>query len=81
MPIVTQHTDYYGKELHHFQKFTEITLGLREVYQSTVYRWMYEIIVKFSEHIKKIQSGSVNTYISYMFVSLLVLLIALTFVL
>jgi len=79
LPIVMRRTDYYDEVLHYFPKFTEVKLGMKDIYQSTIIKGLYEIIAKISGYVKKIQSGSVNAYISYMFLSLLLLLAALAF--
>ncbi len=80
-PVVVRRVDYYDDVRHYFPKFTEVKLGMKDVYQSTLVKGLYEIIANMSGFVKKIQSGSVNAYISYMFVILLLLLVALAFVL
>jgi hydrogenase-4 component B len=76
-PIQKRRVAYYDDLLHYFPKVTDVTLGLTEVYRSTLYKGIYEIVLTVSERVKRIQSGNVNTYVAYTFVALLILLITL----
>ena len=69
--------EYEDANLRYFPKFSIITLELQDVYRSYLYRPLQALTLKISNQIKKIQSGNVNAYVLYIFVTLIGLLIIL----
>ncbi len=72
----TKQTDieYHDSDIRYFPKTKSVLLGTHDIYRSHFYKPLQEAIVKISESIKHIQSGSTNAYVAYIFIMLIVLL-------
>ena len=70
--------EYHDDETRYLPKSRSVTLGVGDIYHLYLYQPLHKIIHELSLLAKKIQSGNVNAYISYIFIALV---IALLFVL
>lgn len=72
----TKQTDieYHDSDIRYFPKTKSVVLGTDDVYRSHFYKPLQEFIIKISESIKHIQSGSTNAYVAYIFIMLIALL-------
>lgn len=72
----TKQTDieYHDSDIRYFPKTKSVMLGTDDIYRSHFYKPLQEAIVKISESIKRIQSGSTNAYVAYIFIMLIALL-------
>lgn len=59
---------YYPKQVHH-------RLHVHSVIESKLYRPLVQLTVILSEHIRKIQSGNLQSYLAYMIATLIILLL------
>ncbi len=77
----TKQTDveYRDAELRYFPKVGVVTMELQDVYSKYFYEPLRAGVLKIAGYVKKIQSGNVNAYVLYIFLTLIVLLVALTF--
>ncbi len=65
--------EYRDADMRYFPKSKTIVLSITDIYRNYIYRPLNNLIENISEkHIKKIQSGNINTYILYIFISLLI---------
>jgi len=67
---------YHAENPKYFPKTNVVNLGTKEVYQTYLYEPIHRLITRISELAKIWQNGNVNAYIMYIFVVLIVLLIA-----
>jgi len=70
--------EYHDDETRYLPKSRSVKLGVGDIYHSYFYQPLHKIVHELSLSAKKIQSGNVNAYISYIFIALV---IALLFVL
>ncbi len=75
-PTKQMDVEYHDSELRYFPKIGVVHLGLTDVYERYFYRPAAHFFLKISEQVKKIQNGNINAYVSYVFITLIVLLIA-----
>lgn len=73
-PTRQHEIEYHDTDNRYFPKLSTIHLGLNDVYHSTFYRPLREFVTDISERVRKIQSGNMNTYILYIFITLIGLL-------
>lgn len=69
--------EYHDEKLNYFPKVSTITLELSDIYFVYIYYPLQRLILKIAEVIKKIQIGNVNTYILYIFITLIGILFVL----
>jgi hydrogenase-4 component B len=70
--------EYRDAQTRYFTSVHSVETGFFDVYQSYVFQPVTRALGYFSDRIKKIQSGNVNAYMLYVFVTLIVLLIFTT---
>jgi hydrogenase-4 component B len=68
--------EYHDENLRYFPKTTTVTMTLKDLYQPYIYEPLHEFMLKVAERTRQIQSGNLNTYILYIFITLLCVLIA-----
>ncbi len=73
----TKQTDveYRDAETRYFTSVQSVKTDFFDVYQNYVFHPIAQAIEYFSDRVKKIQSGNVNVYMLYVFITLIVLLI------
>ncbi len=78
--LPTKQTDieYRDAQTHYFVSTHSVKTDFFDVYRSYVFQPMTRAIGYFSDRVKKIQSGNVNVYVLYVFVTLVFLLIFAT---
>jgi hydrogenase-4 component B len=69
-------TEYHDENLRYFPKSTTVTMTLRDLYQPYIYEPLHELMMKMAERTRQIQSGNINTYILYIFITLICVLVA-----
>jgi len=69
-------TVYHEGNAKYFPKSSSINLETTDVYKSYFYEPLQRVIASISEFAKRSQSGNVNTYILYIFIALIILLVA-----
>lgn len=74
-PTKHETVEYESEQTRYFPRTISVHLAVIDVYKHYLYDPLTALIKKISERIKLIQSGNVNAYIVYIFVTLLVLLI------
>ena len=76
-PIQQTDTEYHDSRMRYFPKLARVKLELRDIYQPYLYKPLRELTDRLAEQAKRIQSGNINAYIAYIFVTLIVLLFVL----
>jgi hydrogenase-4 component B len=73
----TKQTDveYRDADMRYFPRFKNVTLDIGDVYRTYFYKPIQKDINYVSEYVKEIQSGNINTYIFYIFVALVGLIL------
>lgn len=74
-PTTQTDTEYNDASMRYFPKTSVVTLKNANIYDTYLYRPLVAAITRLSGYIKKIQSGSINAYVLYIFVTLIALLI------
>jgi hydrogenase-4 component B len=70
--------EYRDEDMRYFPRTSTVELGVRDIYRSYLYQPVHLLTIKASEQVKRIQSGNVNTYVLYILVTLVALLLAAT---
>lgn len=70
-------TEYHDDNLKYFPKASTITLELSDIYFVYIYYPLQRLILRIAEQIKRIQIGNINTYILYIFITLIGILFVL----
>lgn len=73
-PSFQNEVKYNDAMSRYLPKSRTITLGVRDVYQVYFYHPIEAVVDRVSLHLKNIQSGNINTYIMYIFLSLIIAL-------
>ncbi|MEK7557627.1 MAG: proton-conducting transporter membrane subunit [Patescibacteria group bacterium] len=73
-PSIQHEIEYHDAESRYLPKSRTITLSVGNMYHSYFYQPLHTIINGLSLRIKNIQSGNINTYISYIFIALIIAL-------
>lgn len=76
-PLREAEIEYHDDRLKYFPKVSTITLELSDIYFEYFYYPLQKLILKIAEQIKKIQIGNINTYILYIFITLISILFVL----
>jgi len=69
--------EYHDADMRYFTSSNEVKLGISDPYRSGIYRPVALMLMRLSGIIKKVQIGPVNTYVLYMFMALIILLVTL----
>ncbi|MFA5995205.1 MAG: hydrogenase 4 subunit B [Patescibacteria group bacterium] len=69
--------EYHDVAMRYVPKPMSVKLEIEDVYGTYFYQPIIKVVTKISEQMKKIQSGSVNIYVLYLFISLMILLVFL----
>jgi hydrogenase-4 component B len=73
-PAAETNVEYHDATVRYFAKSKSVHLSLPDLYRSYLYRPAALFIEKSAHRVKLIQTGNLNAYILYMFVTLVVLL-------
>ena len=73
-PSIQHETEYHDAESRYLPKSRMITLGVKDVHLSYLYKPLNKFVAALSTRAKTIQSGNINAYILYIFIALLVAL-------
>lgn len=73
-PSIQYEIEYHDSESRYLQKSRAVILGVGNVYYLYLYRPLQTIISTISLQAKNIQSGNINAYISYIFITLVIAL-------
>jgi len=76
-PSIQHEIEYQDSETRYLPKSRTVILGIGDVYQSYFYQPLRKIVTLLSLRTKHIQSGNVNTYISYIFIALVIALLTI----
>ncbi len=71
--------EYHDAEMRYFSKYSAVTMTTKDIYKEYLYNPAHSLISRLSEYSKNIQTGNVNIYILYIFITLFGLLIMLNF--
>ncbi|MBI5299956.1 MAG: hypothetical protein HY877_06685, partial [Deltaproteobacteria bacterium] len=69
-PSIQHEVEYHDSESRYLPKSRTVVLGVRDVYRSYFYQPLQSAVTVLSLYAKNIQSGNINTYISYIFIAL-----------
>lgn len=69
--------EYHDADIRYFPKGSVIRLEIKDIYSAHFYKPVQNLVKHISEYVKQIQSGNVNAYILYIFLTLIVLLLIL----
>jgi len=69
--------EYRDADMRYFKKTNVVSLKTKDVYGSYLYGPGQKLVERFSRYTKKIQSGNINAYILYIFMTLIALIIFL----
>ncbi|MBI4096232.1 MAG: hydrogenase 4 subunit B [Candidatus Levybacteria bacterium] len=67
--------DYVDADIRYFTKSKTITLTTANLYEKYIYYPAQRILFSLSRQVKKIQSGNINQYLLYIFITLIALLV------
>jgi len=67
----------YHDANRYFPKIGEVTMGLHDVYRTYIYRPLQDLLTLLAGYTTKVQSGNINAYILYIFITLIALLFLL----
>lgn len=70
--------EYRDASMRYFPKTETVKFGTKDIYRGYFYLPVHLFTIKVSEYVKKIQSGNINTYILYILVTLIVMLLIVT---
>lgn len=73
-PSIQHEVEYHDAESRYLPKSKEVTLSVTDLYHFYFYEPFSRMIANLSQRVKNIQSGNINTYILYIFITLLVVL-------
>jgi len=73
-PSIQHEVEYHDSMSRFLPKSRTIVLSIQDVYQTYLYRPLQTGITALSLRVKGIQSGNVNAYISYILITLMILL-------
>ncbi len=76
-PSIQQKIEYSDSEMRYLPKSRAVILGIHDLCQLYFYRPLQRILKVLSCYTKKIQSGNINVYISYIFIALIVAIISI----
>lgn len=76
-PSIQHEIEYHDSESRYLPKSRTVTLRVHDLHQSYFYRPLHVLITTLSLHVKKIQSGNINVYILYIFITLFVVLFSI----
>lgn len=64
-----------GPDLRYFAKSSMVTLDIVDIFDAYMYRPLHPFLDRFSQQVKKVQSGNLNQYLLYIFVLLIGLMV------
>jgi len=70
-PSIQHETEYHDSQSRYLPKSRMVTLGIKNIYMTYLYKPLHKTIALLSDRAKTIQSGNINVYILYVFVALL----------
>lgn len=73
-PSIQRETEYHDAESRYLPKSSLVTLSIKDLHLSYLYKPLNKIIAGLSVRVKSIQGGNVNAYILYIFIALLIAL-------
>lgn len=76
-PSVQHEIEYHDSETRYLPKSRNVILGVRDMYQIYFYKPLHVMLNRVSHRVKNIQSGSVNVYVSYIFIALIIALFSI----
>lgn len=71
--------EYQDAHIRYLTKSSTVNLGLSNLYKKYLYDPIYNATIKIADRAKEIQSGNINTYILYIFVTIIILLVWISF--
>ncbi|PJA39205.1 hydrogenase 4 subunit B, partial [candidate division WWE3 bacterium CG_4_9_14_3_um_filter_39_7] len=71
-PSVQHEVEYHDSEMRYFPKSRIVNLSTQDIYQSYLYQPLNSLITGLSVRFKVIQSGSMNVYVSYILIVVVV---------
>ncbi len=75
-PSIQHDVEYHDSESRYLPKSRNVILDVRDIYQFHFYKPLRKTITRLSLRVKNIQSGNINAYILYVFIALVVALLA-----
>ncbi|MFA7314834.1 MAG: proton-conducting transporter membrane subunit [Candidatus Magasanikbacteria bacterium] len=76
-PTIQQNIEYYDDQNRYLPKSRTVILNISNTYNTYFYQPLLKVINKLSIRAKKIQNGNINLYISYIFITLLLVLLVI----
>lgn len=73
-PSIQHEIEYHDSESRYLPKERTVILGVSDVYQTYFYQPLHVLVHTLSLRAKKVQGGNINAYISYIFITLLIVL-------
>ncbi len=70
-PSIQHETEYHDAESRYLPKSRMITLSVKDLHLSYLYKPLNKVVAALSVRAKAIQSGNINAYILYIFIALL----------
>lgn len=78
-PTKQHDVEYVDANIRYFSSSRTVTLGIVNIYEAYFYRPFHKGLQRLSLYIRQVQTGSVNQYVSYIFIALLGLLMWVRF--
>ena len=73
-PSIQHEIEYHDSKSRYLPKERTVILGVSDVYQTYFYQPLHVLVHTLSLRAKKVQGGNINAYISYIFITLLIVL-------
>ena len=73
-PSIQRTIDYSDSESRYLPRTRTVSSGVGDVYQTYFYQPLHMVVHTLSLRAKKVQGGNINAYISYIFITLLIVL-------
>lgn len=74
-PSIQTHTEFHDADIRYFRKSKTVHLSLPDLYRRHLYLPAVSLIEQSAGHARRIQTGNLNTYVLYMFIALIILLV------
>ncbi len=73
-PSIQHEIEYHDSESRYLPKSRTVIIGVKDVHNSYIYRPLNRVFNALSQRAKKIQTGNINVYILYIFITLVIAL-------
>lgn len=77
-PTKQMEIEYQDAHIRYFTKSSTVILSMGDIYRKYLYNPLYDLAMAIGDRMKEIQSGNINVYLLYIFITIIGLLIWIT---